>query len=63
MRVSQIRDQIQELGEIMYNKEMTTIMLNALPNEWGNFVSRIYERRNPIHSMNFGHYVKMKKLG
>ena len=42
MRVSQIRDQLQELGEIMSDKEMTTVVLNALPDEWGNFISSIY---------------------
>lgn len=45
MRVSQIRDQLQELGEILSNKEMTTVVLNALPKEWGNFVSSIYEKK------------------
>jgi len=42
VRVSQIRDQLQELGEIMFDKEMNTVVLNALPDEWGNFVSSIY---------------------
>lgn len=42
MRVPEIRDQLQELVEIMYDKEMTTIVLNELPEEWGNFTSRIY---------------------
>lgn len=42
MRVSEIRDQLQELGERMSDKEMTTIVLNALPEEWGNFTSSIY---------------------
>ena len=30
MRVSKIMDQLQELGEIMTDKEMTTIVLEAL---------------------------------
>lgn len=30
MRVSEIRDKLQELGEIMFDKEITTIVLNAL---------------------------------
>jgi len=63
MRVSQIRDQIQEVGEIMYDKEMTTIVLNVLPNEWGKFVSSIYGRRKPPNSVNFGHCVRLKKPG
>jgi len=42
MRVSEIRDQLQELGEIMSDKEMIIVVLNALLEEWGNFVSSIY---------------------
>ena len=45
MRVSQLRDQLQELGEIMSDKEMTTVVLNALPDEWVNFVSSIYGKK------------------
>jgi len=45
MRMLEIRDQLQELGEIMFDKEMTTIVLNALPEEWGNFTSRIYGKK------------------
>lgn len=41
MRVSQIRDQLQELGEVMFDREMATIVFNALPDEWDNFVSSI----------------------
>ena len=42
MRISEIRDQLQDLGEVMSDREMTTVVLNALPEEWGNFTSRIY---------------------
>ena len=45
MRVSQIQDQMQQLGEIMSDKEMNTAELNALPDEWGNFVSSIYGKK------------------
>ena len=41
MRIFEIRDQLQELGEVMYNSEMTSVVLNALPEEWGNFISSI----------------------
>jgi len=41
MRISEIRDQLQDLGEVMSDREMTTIVLNALPEEWGNFISSI----------------------
>jgi len=40
MRVLKIRDQLQELGEIMSYKEVTAIVLNILPEEWGKFTSR-----------------------
>ena len=29
----------------MSNKEMTTIVLNVLPEEWGNFTSSIYGKK------------------
>ena len=37
MRIFEIKDQLQDLGEIISDKEMTTIVVNALPEEWGNF--------------------------
>ena len=45
MRVLEIRDQLKELGEIMFDREMTTIVLNALPKEWGNFTSNIFGKK------------------
>jgi len=45
MRVFEIRNQLQELGEITFEKETTTIVLNALPKEWGNFTSSIYGKK------------------
>ena len=30
MKVSEMRDQLQELGEVMSDREMTTLVLNAL---------------------------------
>ena len=45
MRVSEIKDRLQELGEIMFDKEMTTIVLNALPEEWGNFTSSNFGKK------------------
>lgn len=58
MRVSQIRDQLKELGVIMSDKEMTTVVLNALLDEWGNFVSSIYGKKETT-PFNYG----LKKLG
>ena len=31
MRISEIRDQLQELGEVTSDTEMTTMVLNSLP--------------------------------
>lgn len=45
MRISEIRDQLQDLGEVMSDREMTTVVLNALPEEWGNFTSSIYRKK------------------
>ena len=45
MRVSKIQYQLQELGKIIFDKEMTIVVLNALPNEWGNFISSIYGKK------------------
>ena len=33
------------MGEVMSNKEMTTVVLNALPKGWGNFTSSIYGKK------------------
>ena len=53
MRISEIRDQLQELGEMVSDKEMTTIVLNALSEEWGNFSSSIYGKNeaNPFNEL------------
>ena len=40
-----MRDQLQELGEVMFDIEMTTVVLNALLDEWGNFTSSIYAKK------------------
>ena len=45
MRISEIRDQLQYLGEVMSDREMTTVVLNVLPEEWGNFTSSIYGKK------------------
>jgi len=45
MKIFEMRDQLQELWEIMSDKEMTTVVLNALPKEWGNFTSSIYAKK------------------
>ena len=45
MNISEMSDQLQELGEVMSNREMKTIVLNALPEDWGNFTSSIYAKK------------------
>jgi len=45
MKVSEMRDQLQELGEVMSDRETTTAVLNALPEEWSNFTSSIYAKK------------------
>ena len=45
MRISEIWDQLQDLGEVVLDREMTTVVLNALPKEWGNFTSSIYGKK------------------
>lgn len=50
MKASQIKDQLQELGETMFDPEMTTLVLNALPDEWGKFVSSIYGKKEATPS-------------
>ena len=40
-----MQDQLKELGEVMPNSEMTTMVLNALGAELGNFTSSIYGKK------------------
>ena len=47
MNIFEMRDQLQELGEVMSDREITTIVLNALPEDWGNFTSSIYAKKEP----------------
>ena len=62
MKTSEMGDQLQELGEVMSNKEMTIVVLNALPEEWGNFTSSIYAKKEATPLMNFGLYAKLRRL-
>jgi len=45
MRIYEIGDQLEDLGEVMSDREMTTFSLNALLEEWGNFTSSIYGKK------------------
>ena len=53
MRISEIRDQLQDLVEVISDNEMIIVVLIALPVEWGNFTSRIYGRKEvtPFHDL------------
>ena len=53
MRIYEIRDQLQELGVVMSNTEMTTVVLNGLSEEWGNFTSSLYRKKEatPFHDL------------
>jgi len=49
----------------MSDREMTTVVLNALPEEWGNFTSRLQvymERKRLLHFKIYGRSVRSKKL-
>ena len=54
MMIYEIRDQFQDLGEIMSENEMTTIVINALPKEWGNFTSIIYGKKEATPFQDLG---------
>ena len=45
MKISEMRDQLQELGEVISDREMTSVVLNALPEDWGKFRSSIYAKK------------------
>jgi len=46
MRILEIRDQLQDLGEIMFDKEMTTVVLNTLLEEWATSLKVLWEERS-----------------
>jgi len=45
VKISEMRDQLQELEEVMSDREVTTAVLNALPERWGNFTPSIYGKK------------------
>ena len=55
MRISEIRYQLRELGEVMSDTEMTAVVLNTLREEWGNFTSSLYGKKEatPFHDLWF----------
>lgn len=47
-KASQIRNQLQDLGEMISDQGMITIVLNTLTDEQGNVVSEAYEEVKDI---------------
>lgn len=46
MKISQLRDQLQRLGEVIFDSQITTCVLNALPSEWRSFATSLYSRKD-----------------
>lgn len=44
MRVSQLRDQLQDIGEMVDDEELVTVTLNGFPSSWKPFVQGICAR-------------------
>jgi hypothetical protein len=45
VRISQLRDQIQAIEEIISEKELVNIVLNGLPNTWDAFAASMNTRK------------------
>jgi hypothetical protein len=45
VRISQLRDQLKSIEEIMSEKELVNIVLNSLPNTWDAFAARMNTRK------------------
>jgi len=61
MRISEIQDQLQKQGEVMSDREMTTVVLNALLKEWGTSLQVYMGRKRLLHLKIYGHFVRSKK--
>jgi len=61
MKVFEIRDQLQELGEVMSDREMTTIVFDALLYEWRKFVSSIYGKKETTPFSDFWSLCKIEE--
>lgn len=46
MRVSQIKEQIEAIGDSVEEEELVMTTMNGLPRPWDPFIKRIYSRRN-----------------
>ena len=45
MKISKMRDQLQGPGEFISDREMKIVVLNSLPEDWGNNTSSIYAKK------------------
>ena len=46
MKISQLRNHLQGLGETISDSEMTIFVLNALPPKWSSFATSIYSKKD-----------------
>ena len=46
VRISQLRDQVQAIEEIISEKELVNIVLNGLPKTWDSFVTSMNTRKD-----------------
>lgn len=49
MKVSQLGDQLNGLGEVFSDSELTTCILKNLPPAWSSFVSIIYYSKDTLN--------------
>jgi hypothetical protein len=61
--ISQLRDQIQAIEEIISEKELVKIVLNGLPKMWDAFSTSMTQGRSIQHLKNFGLVVLKKNQG
>jgi hypothetical protein len=59
VRISQLRDQLQSIEEIILEKELANIVLNGIPKTWDAF-STSMNTRSILHLKNFGLVVHKK---
>ena len=54
MEIFAIRDQLQKLGEVMSDREILTMVQNALPKEWRGFTSSVDGREEAMPFQGLG---------
>jgi putative lipoic acid-binding regulatory protein len=63
VKISQLRDQLQAIEEIISEKELVNIVLNGLPKTWDAFATSMNTERSIRHLKNFGLAVLKKNQG